>query len=512
MKNDEAINNQFQKPLPYAIGAERFVIGAVSLDNEMMAYVVEVVASTEFYSPECKVVFRAMEELHRKQEIIDPVFILEQVRENGDILHRGAVGLSEIIQSANEPGRIRFTSEEVVKHARLIKKKAVARNLIKVCSNVIAAALAEEEPIEATLDAAETQILATVSDLSKNKGRERIGFYEMHEIVPEMRKQFEGYNKNISNGVSTGMAEIDEMLDGGGLQRKGLYIVGGAEKSGKTSLALDWAYHVSAVEGRRSLIVTAEMYRVTLAKRIFSSHTGIPYSQFRPGFYGDNYVRALEELGIFGQIPISMTDTLRTVSQIERHFRRAVEKGWKENKPVALGVIDYLQLIELDETDNQLQRTRAVEKVSRSFKLLSDELDIPLVAMSSLNRIGLGTGGQGDQQEAVRADAINLRDAGSIAFDCEALFLVHNPAYIPGKKYVPKEITDIELILSRQRNGPTGDIPLKFVGPFMNFMTVSQYQKYLGNTNTDNVIPKTVGQKLREETEWDKLWADMEEK
>jgi replicative DNA helicase len=484
-------NETNTKPLPSATDAEKQIIGAIQLDNDMMAQATAILKSEDFYSPACGIIYKAMEGLYNRQEVIDPIMIIEQIKLNGDNLGGGHSLLADMTT-----GMLRFSEVEMKSHCRLVKKKAVARSLIKLCSEIQDECLSEEDDIEAVLESAEGRIMATSSELSTGT-LEKAGA-NLSEIVPDILAQFQNYRHNVSNGVSTGMREVDEKLDGGGLQNGGLYVIGGTEKSGKTSLALDWAYDAAVKQGFFVDVITAEMNRVTLAKRLFSGHTGIPYSHFRPGWKGDTYLRALKELDSFGQIPIRIYDKLRTIGQIKRQLRRNVELSKREGqKPYGFAVVDYIQLLELDGAENNRQRTEVVGKVSRELKILSTELGIPIIAMSSLNRLGLS--------EGAIADSHNLRDAGSIGFDAEALFMVHNPAYIPGQKYVPQPITPIDLALIRQRNGPTGDIKLMFIGAYMQFMTESQYRENLGNRET-NTIPKSVGQKVTEDKQFDDLW------
>jgi replicative DNA helicase len=290
------------------------------------------------------------------------------------------------------------------------------------------------------------------------------------------------------------------MLDGGGLQPGGVYLCAGAEKSGKTSLALDMGYHGAVVEGCTVPIVTAEMAKANLAKRLYSAHSGIPYFKFRPGLYDSEtdkvYTRAVEGLDDFAKYPIIIADKLYGVGEISRHLRRVCEKAQKIGKPVKFAIIDYLQLLiwDMGKASSTYERVSAI---SRQLKILAMELGIALIVMSSLNREGLG--------EGQVPDAKNLRDSGTLAFDCEALLILWNPAYVPGKLYEPKPITDMLLIVSRQRNGPSGNIPVKFIGQYMQFMTLSQYTKAF---KTDEIQSR--GQQIADEQELDTLWDHME--
>lgn len=498
---DMSVNFVTDRPLPSSADTERHVIGAIQLDNDMMDVARDIIGHEDFYNPLNRKMFRAMEALHDEGQLIDPIHIAEKIKATEGVHPDSLGGVATITQMTM--GLSHFDRKTMTKHCQIVKKKSLARTTIKLCAQITAECLDEEEEIGNVLESAETRILAVVNDLNRGGQTGREGFYDLSEITPQMQAQFEAYNRGETNGVSTGMKEVDDKLDGGGLQKQGVYLVAASEKAGKTSLALDWTYNVSMVQGHRSLVSTGEMNRVTLAKRIYSAHTGIPFFMFRPGFSDSReykaYSQAISGLKDFGKIPIKIAEDLTTMGKIERHFRRAVEQGHKPNQiPVELAVIDYLQLVELDGIENNGNRADVVSKISRRIKKLAASLDIPIVVMSSLNRLGL--------TEGQRPDTFNLRESQQLAFDAEAVFFLHNPAYVPGKPYTPQEVTSIDLIIARQRNGPTGDIPLRFIGPYMQFMTETQYASHIGDTSKDTTVPQSTGQKIKSEEDLSSLW------
>jgi len=223
---------------------------------------------------------------------------------------------------------------------------------------------------------------------------------------------------------------------------------------------------------------------------------------FRPGIYDSPenpvYSRAKKGLEEFAKIPIEIADDLYGFDQIRRFLLRRVEQGRKPGQiPVGLIVIDYMQLIS-NLSEKQMTREREVSSTSRGLKQLSGELGVPLAVLSSFNRVGLTDG--------VEPDVYNLRDSGSIAFDAEAVILLHNPSYIPGKPYIPKAVTDYVLIGARQRNGPSFRTPLKFIGKYMQFMTESQYARAFGDISIDKEAPKSSGQMITEARTQEAMW------
>lgn len=499
-----------ERPLPSNEDAEQTVLGTILIVEHFIEIAVRHLVPDDFYSPFNRRVFDAMKQLHLSDRTISPAMIHEVWKSEGvDVANSPLLGIGRIADLSHG---LPFTNAKGMEdHCIQVKKHAVARALILSASTAIEDLLQGTTPVEQIVEKHESKVLSLNTKLvSGDTTRDEKPFSFVSEIVPQMKKQFEDYHNNISNGVPSGMPKLDEKLDGGGFQDGGVYLVAAGEKAGKTSMALDWVDHASIQLGLgTSLIATGEMSKITMGKRLYSAYMGIPYYRFRPGMYdapGDpTYSKAMQGLDRFSNIPVAISDNLFTIMQIKRQFGRMIEAGLKSNDPkkkVILGVVDYLQLFTMGDGANR-PRTQEVEKVSRELKMLAMELGIPIIAMSSVNRLNQTSG------EANVLDSYNLRDAQSLAFDCEALFFIHNPAYIPGKPYESKPITPMNLILSRQRNGPTGTIPVVFIGPYMQFMTAEQYEKNKAAAQAQDhnaEIPLSQGQLLQAQQEIEDLW------
>lgn len=490
--------NLLEKPLPSNELAEQSVIGGILLNNSLMESASRVLVPNDFYSPINRTVFRAMKELYEQGISIDPISLTENFKShNFDV---GSIGGVAVITNLTF-GVPYF--QDLDSDIELVKKHSVARDSIRLFHSVTGDILQGEEDIDEILDLAEQKLLSLTNKLNtEQSGNADKGFWDLSDITPALEKQFRDYHVGIASGCPTGMKELDELLDGGGLQPGGVYLIAASEKTGKTSLALDWAYHAAVVQGLTVPIVTMEMSRLQLAKRLYSAHTGIPYYMFRPGFYDspsdDSFSRAINGLEAFSKFPIKIADKLFGLPEIARNLRRVCEIGLKVGKPVKYGVIDYLQIME-NVAQSKSNREQQVSGISRGLKQLAMELEIALVIMSSLNKENLDQG----QEPSPR----NLRDSGQLAFDAEALIFLHNPMFVPGKPYEPQQVTDIMMILSRQRNGPMGRIPLKFVGPYMQFMTESEYRKRFKGDG----LPQSAGQAVTEDKEIDLLWGSGQE-
>lgn len=502
MNND--FNEYLDKPLPSSDEAEQVCLGSVILNNEVMERVIKFLDPHDFYSPVNRKFYEAMVELYNDgEQPIGPITISETLKTHN-------------VQPETYGGAARITNlamglpslSEIDKYVKIVKTHSAARDAIRLCNAITRDLLAGDVDTQEVLDKAEHRILQLNNSVSVEKTGSIEGFVSVNEIVPTIREQFERYHRGETTGVPTGMKPLDDMLDGGGLQKKATYVLAGAEKTGKTSLALEWVRSITIDQGKCVPVVTLEMSKETMTKRLYSMHTGIPYYMFRPGFYdsaNDNpYTRAIQGLDKFAKYPFRIADSLFTWSQIQRYCTRLVEDGHKEENPeVGAIVLDYLHLITLD-TTNSPNREREVGQISRNIKMLSSDLEVPIIALSSLNRVNMAEG-----QEP---EPYNLRDSGSLAYDAEAIMFLHNPAYKPGKPYEPREVTDMVLIMSRQRNGPSGRIPLKFIGPYMSFMTESQFAQHFAGTVKTASMPESKGSLFDREQVTEKLWeADDDE-
>ncbi len=482
---------------PEADSAETGCLGSVFLDNETMPDIVSIIGPEDFFNPNNRRVFSAMCKLYERSELIDPILVGEVMKKEGSLESYGGVArLLDLIRGV--PLHL-----DVKDLARLIKKASVSRQAIRIFATGTRDILAGDLEVSEILGRIENRVLKFNNELAGESSTDPSGFVPASSLVETLRTQFENYNAGIATGVKSGMERLDNNLDGGGFQRKGVYLVAGAEKSGKTSLALDWIEDIVTVQALTALIVTLEMSKETLLKRLYAKHTGIPYYMFRPGFYDGNgdkpYSRALEGLAKFGEYPFLITDNLFDMESIERHCSRAIEQGHKAgNTEVGIIFLDYLQLIV--STARQFNSREAeVSWVSRRIKRMAADLDVPVVVMSNMNRTNLN-------QDGSEPDTYNLRDSQQLAFDAEAVMFVHDPAYTPGKPYQRPEIADMLLLLSRQRNGPTDRIPLKFIGPYMQFMTEDQYAVYSGGD-----VPETKGQRLDKQKKQEDLWDEDDE-
>lgn len=486
------------KPLPSNDEAEIIVLGATILDNEVFAEAIKILSPEDFYNPRHRIIFDLMSELYYTSKSIDPITIIEEYKKRG--FSPDTIGGATTVTNLTY-GLPYFTNENLKEYVTLIKRHSIARQYIRETSQHVSALLSGFEEVEDVIAQGEASVLRLSTQLHSDNKREDKSFFTLADIAPTVQAQFEAYNRGESNGCPTGMAELDSRLDGGGLQPGGVYMVAAQEKSGKTSLALGWAYHAARQYGYTVPIITMEMSKENLFKRLFAPHSGIPYYLFRPGFHdtaqNPYFTQALQSLQTITQYSILIADRLFGFEEIARHLRRLKEQSIRAGRPMKFAVIDYLQI--MTQAMQHKSREQEVSNLSRNLKKLAMELEIAIVVMSSLNREGLGNGEE--------PDAKNLRDSGQLAFDAEALLFLHDPLYIPGKPYERKQIADMNLIISRQRNGPTGRIKVKFIGPYMQFMTESEFARAYPNSQAQEGMPQSSGQTMSAQEDLDKLWG-----
>jgi len=466
------------KPLPSNNEAEKAILGSILLNNDLIDEALKSETKPgQFYSPFHNRVFNAMLIIRDRGDVIEPIAIGEELKKEGRLDSYGGVAAIANLTY----GLPHFNN--INQYLKLVREKWLARQLIKKCYEIASETLAEEEPLSEQLERAEKRIFAISNRLYQGSTEKRKGFYDLDELAPMMRERFINFHKGIGTALPTGITPYDAMLDGGGLNKKGLYIFAGKAKAGKTALVLGILYYIAKHFGVRVLSASLEMDKIQQAQRVFSQHAKIPYGFFRKGFHGEPYEIALKRLKDFSKLPISISDSLFTIGDIRTHFRRKVEQGLKPGQtPVGVGLLDYMQLVELDEVRHKgpEDRVAAVSKVSRECKHMANELDIPIIAISSMNRLGFdSTDGEPDPD--------NLMQSSQLAYDAEAITFVHNPNLVRGQKYIPKEVEDINMILSRQRNGPTGTVPMKMIGKMMQFMTPEEFNRLINGSQTDEI-------------------------
>ncbi|HXH69036.1 MAG TPA: replicative DNA helicase [Pyrinomonadaceae bacterium] len=432
------------KPLPSNVDSERVILGAILLDNALISQAVEQLKADDFYSPNHRRIFNAMLSLFERGERIDPILIGEELKKEGSIDSIGGVATITNLTY----GLPHFS--DIFDYAKVVKDKSLTRSLIKVCNQVTSEALAEEDDAAVILDHAEQMIFALADE------RTREGFAHVQPIAETVLAKIQDYAKRETHaltGLATGFREIDQMTSG--LQKTDLIIIAARPSMGKTALCLTLAQNAAILEKAVVAIFSLEMSKEQLVMRMLSSEARVDAHRFRTGYLTrEEWQRLAESIGTLSEAKIFIDDT-PGISVME--MRAKARRLAAEQKRIDLVVVDYLQL--MSGSRRTESRQQEVSQISRELKGLAKELNVPVVALSQLSRAP-------EARNPPRPMMSDLRESGSIEQDADVVAFIYRDDY-----YKPTEENAgiAEILISKQRNGPTGTVKLAFLKEFTRF-------------------------------------------
>jgi replicative DNA helicase len=426
-----------ERALPHNLEAERSVLGAILIQNEAYNTAVEVLRPEDFYRDAHRRVFEKIIALAERQHAIDFITLKEELGRSGEL---DAVGGPAYIASLVD-GVPRATNVEY--YAKIVKEKAVLRNLIAAGNRILSEAYGADQDAAEILDRAEHLIFQIA------EGRIRAGFVSLYDIaqdsVEAIQKAHE--EKQLITGVPTGFHDLDNLTSG--LQRGDLIIVAARPSMGKTSLALNIAQHVGTRTGKTVGVFSLEMSKEQLFLRMLSSEAQIDGHRLRTGFLRtDDWGRLTSALGTLGQAKVYIDDT-PSIGVLEM---RAKARRLSAEHGLHLLVVDYIQLMQgRGRFDN---RTQELGAISRSLKGLAKELDVPIVVLSQLSRAP-------ESRSDHRPQLSDLRESGALEQDADVVILIYRED-VYNKE--PGENENVaEIIIAKQRNGPTDTVKLAFI-------------------------------------------------
>lgn len=430
--------------MPSSEPSERTILGAILLDNSLIAQVIEQLKPGDFYSPFNRRVFGAMVSLFEASKNINPILIGEELKKEGPIDALG--GVTAITNLSH--GLPHFSN--LSDYIRIVRDKSVIRNLIRTCSEITGEALAEEDDAEVVLDHAEQMIFSIADE------RSRQGFSALQPVAETVLAKIQEYANRESHaltGLATGFRELDEMTSG--LQRGDLVIVAARPSMGKTALCLTLAQNAAIIENAVVAVFSLEMSKEQLVMRMMASEAKVNAHHLRTGFLGrDAWTRLAGAIETLSNTRMFIDDTagINVLEMRAKARRLAAEQG-----RIDLIVVDYLQL--MGASGRAESRQQEVSKISRELKGLAKEMDVPVVALSQLSRAP-------EARNPPRPLMSDLRESGSIEQDADVVAFIYREDYY-------NETEDnaglAELIISKQRNGPTGTVKLAFLKEFTRF-------------------------------------------
>jgi replicative DNA helicase len=421
------------------------VLSALLLDARSFVDVAEEVRADDFYHPAHQAVFKAMVSLHEERQPVDLVTLSDYLstRKLLDSVG-GPVFLAEVAD-------FEATAAHVVHHARIVRDKAVKRRLMQVATGIVESVFEGEGSSGELLDAAESRIF----EISRSQSRS--SFRSLHD---EMEPTFDYVEAIMSRagsltGIPTGYADLDEMT--GGLQNGELVILAARPSMGKTALALNIARNAAMEHRKKVAFFSLEMTTRALVLRLLSSEARVDFSIFRSKYVPTRDYKRLTDAGTrlsHADIWIDDSGSL-TILEIKAKCRRL-----NADKGLDLVMLDYLQLAHAD--SRRERKDLEIAEISQGLKALAKELSIPVVALSQLNR-----GPEQRDPDKRRPNMGDLRESGAIEQDADLIGFIYRD-HVYNKEADPH---DAELIISKQRNGPTGTVHLHFEGRYARFET-----------------------------------------
>ena len=437
---------------PHSIEAEQSLLGGLMLENSTWDQIGDVVNENDFYRKDHRLIFQAIKHLVEEGTPFDVVTLSEWLDQRNELENAG--GLSYLGALANNTP----SAANILAYAKIIRERSVLRQLIRVGTQISDSAFnTEGRDSEELLDQAERLVFEIAEQGASNKG----GFESITNVLVDVVDRIDLlFNQDEAiTGLSTGYTDLDELTSG--LQPGDLIIVAGRPSMGKTTFSMNIAEHAAMTSGKPIAIFSMEMPADSLAMRMLSSLGRIDQHKVRTGkLDDDDWPRLTSAIGLLQEKPLFIDDTpALSPNELRSRCRRLA----REHGQLGLVVIDYLQLMQVPGFSEN--RTAEISEISRSLKGIAKELDVPVIALSQLNR-GL------EQRPDKRPVMSDLRESGAIEQDADVIiFIYRDEVYNPESEAKGTA----EIIIRKQRNGPIGTVRLTFLGKY------TRFENHIGN-------------------------------
>jgi replicative DNA helicase len=441
---DSTRDQMLERPLPHSAEAERAILGAIVLDNGLVNQAIELLRPDDFYVRAHQHLFRAMISMSERGAEINPILLGEELRRDGALEQVGGIAfISELTY-----GLPHFTN--LAHYAKVVKDKSMLRQLVKVANKITSEALEEEDEATLILDHAEQMIFALADE------RTRQGFAHVKPVADGILEKVQelGGRGSVLTGLTTGFAELDKLTSG--LQPSDLIIVAARPSMGKTSLCLTLAQNAAIQANAVVGVFSLEMSKESLVMRMLCSEGHVDAHRFRSGFLSrDEWARLAGALGTLSETKIFIDDT-PGISVLE--MRAKARRLAAEQKRLDLIIVDYLQLMSGSSRRSE-SRQQEVSQISRELKGLAKELNVPLVALSQLSRAP-------EARTDHRPQLSDLRESGAIEQDADVVAFIYREEQY---NRTEENAGIAEVIVAKQRNGPTDTVQLAFLKEFTRF-------------------------------------------
>jgi len=430
---------------PHSVEAEQSMLGGLMLDQRAWDQIADIVSGQDLYRADHRLIFAAVAALVERNQPPDAVTVSEHLQRLGQLEAAGGLGyLARLVQDTPSAANIRA-------YARIVREHSMLRQLIEIGGDIAASAHANEgRTVDEIVDMAEQKVFE-IADRGQRRGS---GFVSLKQILPQTIDRLDMLSHSTSDitGVSSGFAEMDKMT--AGLQRGELIIIAGRPSMGKTTLAMNIAENAAIGSQVPTAIFSMEMSAEQLSFRMIGSIGRVNQSRLRNGKLSEeDWSRIDSAVSMMSNAPVYIDDSgALTPTEVRARARRL-----KREHGLGLIVVDYLQLMQVTGTTEN--RATEISEISRSLKALSKELNVPVIALSQLNR-------SVEQRQDKKPVMSDLRESGAIEQDADLIvFIYREEVYEPDTPR--KGIADI--IIAKQRNGPVGEFRLTFLGEFTKF-------------------------------------------
>jgi replicative DNA helicase len=439
---------------PHSVEAEQSLLGGLLIENEAIDKVADIISSGDFYRHDHRLIYQHIMKLIEANQPADIVTVGESLDKSAELASVGGIVYLGLV-AENTP-----SAANIRGYAQIIRERAIMRNLVQVGSDIVDSAFSPQgKDAQQLLDESEAKIFQ-IADSGKN---DKIGFTDIKELLPKAAQRidelFQLDNPSDVTGIPTGYTDLDKITSG--LQRGDLIIVAGRPSMGKTSLALNMSEYVAVDIGLPVAVFSMEMASSQLTMRLIGSVGKLDQHKMRTGqLEDDDWEKLTYALGQLNEAPIFI-DEGSSLNSYE--VRARARRLHRQCGGLGLIVIDYIQLMSSPVGQSSENRATEISEISRSLKALAKELNVPVVALSQLNR-------SVEQRPDKRPVMSDLRESGAIEQDADVImFIYRDEVYNP-------ETSDkgiAEIILAKQRNGPIGRVKLTFLGQYTRFENYS---------------------------------------
>lgn len=470
----EEINAQYGKIPPQAVDVEEAVLGALMLEREAFIGVADVLTEDCFYKEEHREIYKVIKELSMKDKPVDLLIVTQELK-NRDLLEKvgGPFYITQLTSKVASAAHLEF-------HARIIAQKYIQRELIRSCSEIQSSAYDDTKDVDELINEAESAIFK-ISEGNIKKETQPIKpiLKEAVHLIEEASKRKDGLS-----GIPSGFSKIDRITSG--WQKTDLIIIAARPAMGKTAFVLSMARNMAVEFNKPVAMFSLEMSSIQLVNRMIASESELGSDKIKKGnLEGDDWDRLNKAIRRLDEAPVFIDDTpALSIFELRAKCRRL-----KMQSDIAVVLVDYLQLMTAG-SDNRSSREQEVSMISRSLKAIAKELDIPIIALSQLNR-------SVETREGKRPQLSDLRESGAIEQDADMVIFIHRPEYYGlTEDDEGNSLRNVaEIIIAKHRNGAVGDVRLSFRKELAKFVDLEEYP-----SDFDPRSMQTFSSKMNEDT------------